>query len=409
MRTPAARWTLVVAAWIALGAAAVFVVHTQNKIAAAAALLRTVDLRAREANAAIADLRAGQQAYVAAGQGVAFWMPKVAATLTAATSALTAFRQSIGSTAAATTLDDATSSLTEFASIDKRARDYINAGQSLMAADVIFTEGSQTIAAASHYVENARQAEHQAFDANEAELRKQQVMAAGSAAVLVALLTLLLAPGGQASDGGELRTDPALNLRTPSSGGDEGVVSHARPASAARPSQPGHPRPAVPRSTVVLKAAADLSTDFGRVRDPDELSRLLARCADMLDASGLVVWAGTTAGGDLQPVLTHGYSHEAVARMPMVPRSADNAAAAAYRTGSMQIVLSRPGGTTGAIVAPILSADGCIGALSAEIKNGGEGSEAVQAVATIVAAHLAGMLAASAAEAPAEPKTAVQA
>ena len=46
-----------------------------------------------------------------------------------------------------------------------------------------------------------------------------------------------------------------------------------------------------------------------------------------------------------------------------------------------------------AIVAPILGADGCLGALSAEIKDGGEASEAVQAVATIVAAHLAGLLA----------------
>jgi hypothetical protein len=154
----------------------------------------------------------------------------------------------------------------------------------------------------------------------------------------------------------------------------------------------------------VLKAAADLATDFGRVRDSDELARLLARCADMMDASGLVVWAGNAAGGDLQPVLAHGYSAESLARLPAVPRSGDNAAAAAYRTGSMQIVLSRPGGTSGAIVAPVMSPDGCIGALSAEIKNGGEGSEAVQAVAAIVASHLSGMLAASAAEStPAEP------
>jgi hypothetical protein len=397
MRSPAARWTLVIAAWIALGTAAYFVVHTQNQIVADAALLRAVDLHARETAGALADLRAGQQAYVAAGQGVAFWMPKVAATTTAATSALAALRKAVSSATAATTLDEAANSLGEFVNVDKRARDYINAGQTLMAADVIFTEANQTLAAAAQYVETARQAEHQAANTSEGELRRAQAMTGAGAAVLVALLVLLLAPAGQESEIGGLRTDPALGLRT-TPGGDEGVVSHARPAPATRPSQPGHPRPAVPRSTVVLKAAADLATDFGRVRDADELARLLARSADMLDASGLVVWAGTTAGADLQPVLAHGYSHEALARMPTVPRSADNAAATAYRTATMQIVLSRPGGTTGAIVAPILSADGCIGALSAEIKNGGEGSEAVQAVATIVSAHLAGMLAASAAE-----------
>jgi hypothetical protein len=92
-------------------------------------------------------------------------------------------------------------------------------------------------------------------------------------------------------------------------------------------------------------------------------------------------------------MLAHGYGAQALSRMPRVPRSADNAAAAAYRTGQMQIVLARPGGNPGALVAPILAADGCIGALSAEIQGGGEASESVQALSTIVAAHLATMLA----------------
>jgi hypothetical protein len=118
----------------------------------------------------------------------------------------------------------------------------------------------------------------------------------------------------------------------------------------------------------------------------------------LLDAAGVVVWMGAAdaAGEKLRPVLAHGYAPQVMARMSAVPCSADNAAAAAYRTGILQIVQSRAGSAAaapGAIVAPILGTDGCIGALSAEIKNGGEGSEAVQAVATIVAAQLAGILA----------------
>ncbi len=50
--------------------------------------------------------------------------------------------------------------------------------------------------------------------------------------------------------------------------------------------------------------------------------------------------------------------------------------------------------SSGAIVAPILGPDGCIGALSAEFR-GAEISEPVQAFAAIVAAQLAGVLAAS--------------
>jgi len=55
-------------------------------------------------------------------------------------------------------------------------------------------------------------------------------------------------------------------------------------------------------------------------------------------------------------------------------------------------------GELGVAVAPILGAQGCIGALSAEIRGGGEASESVQALAAIVAAQLAGVLAAPPAE-----------
>jgi hypothetical protein len=150
-----------------------------------------------------------------------------------------------------------------------------------------------------------------------------------------------------------------------------------------------------------------LCTDFGRVSDLDELKRLLERAADVMDATGLVVWVGDAAGADLRPVIAHGYNAQTLARMPSVPRSADNAAAAAYRTGELQVVHAAPGSSKGAIVAPLLSSDGCIGALSGEIRGGGESSDAVQALAAIFAAQLAGVLT-MAPEAP-ETRTAVQA
>jgi hypothetical protein len=157
-----------------------------------------------------------------------------------------------------------------------------------------------------------------------------------------------------------------------------------------------------------LKTAAELSTDFGRVRDLADLKRLLARVAEIMDATGLVVWLGTASGADLQPIVSHGYSPQVVARMPSVPRTADNAAAAAYRSSSLQKVVKRPGGSTGALVAPIMGSDGCIGALSAETRNGGESAESVQAIAVIVAAHLASVFAATAADSS-NPKAAAQA
>src|SRR5262249_40025632 len=86
---------------------------------------------------------------------------------------------------------------------------------------------------------------------------------------------------------------------------------------------------------------------------------------------------------------------QTVARIPAVPYTADNAAAAAYRTGKLQIVPSRPGSSVkGAIVAPVISMDGCIGVLSAGLRGGGETSDRTPAIAAILAAPLAGGVAA---------------
>jgi hypothetical protein len=169
---------------------------------------------------------------------------------------------------------------------------------------------------------------------------------------------------------------------------------------AMRESSPETSRAATPEETGEpihsLLAAASVCTGFGSARDATDLSRLLADAAGLMEASGLIVWLGTADGGDLRPVLAYGYTEQTLARIPPVPRSADNAAAAAYRSGALQVVVARPGTSAGALVAPMLSADGCIGALTAEFRDRGETLEAVQALATIFAAQLAGALAASA-------------
>ena len=67
--------------------------------------MRAFDLRAREVTDALADLRSAQQAYVAAGQGVAFWMPKVDQTLDAIVSSLSTLHQSATDAAAKRALD----------------------------------------------------------------------------------------------------------------------------------------------------------------------------------------------------------------------------------------------------------------------------------------------------------------
>ncbi len=410
MRSRTARFVVVAFAIIAIAASATFLYRSEKQIARDTLALRAFDLHAREATDALADLRAAQQAYVAAGQGATFWMPKVASTTDAVTTAVRSLRQSAASSNARAALDEAASTINDFADVDKRARDYVKSGQQLMAADVIFTEGTASAAAAGHEVEAARLAEHQAFDETASQARRQEAMALGAAVGigLLALLLLVPVPAEARADETSAPVDGLADEESSARLVPNAQKPHAPElhATAKAAEAPEAPRGPVRSAGPILKAAADLATDVGRARDFRDLERLIARAAEMMDATGLVVWVGNTSGADLRAVLAHGYSPQVLARMPAVPRGGDNAAAAAYRTGSLQIVLSHPGGASGAVVAPILTADGCIGALSAEIRQGGEASESVQALAMIVAAQLANVMVPAAEAAAPETKTA---
>ncbi len=384
MRSTAARLTVAAVAWLALAGAAFFVVRSERQMLDRHAAVREFDRTIREAVDAVAELRAGQQAYVAAGQGVAFWMPKVASTLDSVTGSLNTLRQTASSPSARAAMDDATATLAEFGSIDQRAREYLKSSQQLMAADVIFTEGGETAATAGRQLEAARLAEHQELDAGDAGLRRLEAMVLAGAGGLAALMILVLVP--------RRRPQPEEIAEAPEPAREEKL-------------QPAPAVPARPSGVPALRAAAELCTEFGRVNGVDQLKKLLARAANMMDASGLIVWVGDSAGGDLRAVLAHGYPPNVLSRMPAVSRSDNNAAAAAYRTGQLQIVASRPGGS-GAVVAPLVSADGCIGALTAEIRSGGEVSDSAQALATIFAAQLVTFLAVAPAQQAPAPKIA---
>jgi hypothetical protein len=364
--------------------AAFLLISSEQQIIRETDALRAFDQQARDASAALVDARVGQQAYVAAGQGIDFWFGKTGTAVRAATDGLAALREA-ARPAARTALDQARETVAEFSAIDARARDYLTSGEQLMAGDVIFTEGSDAAATAVRQIETARQAEHQAADGDAAAVRKREIITAGAAAAVVFLLLLLLIPV------------PRPAVAEKAAAAEE--IAHPRLSIAPTgpPATVIAPAPVPPTTNraqgTILKAATAVATEFGRVRDLDELSRVLASAAEVMDATGVMVWIGGAGGADLRPALAHGYSAEMVARIPPVPRSADNAAAAAYRSGTLQIVSSRPGGAPGAVVAPILAADGCIGALSAEIRSGGETSDRTQALAAIFAAHLAGIVA----------------
>jgi hypothetical protein len=397
MQSRAMRLILAAVCCMAGGAAATFLLSSERQITERRVSERAFDQRVRETTAALADLRTAQQAYVAAGQDIPFWMSKVDATADAVANGLLILQQSAMSAASKAALDETAATLREFSTVDMRIRDYIKSGAQLMAADVIFTEGGATAVNAAHQVESALREEHQYLDTLEAARRKEEAQAMAGAVGLAILIVAALALSPRRSDApGDLApiTQIAPDQRSLSTDTDETLLMGRGAPPELKPPVIAQPADVAKRAAApALKAAAQLCTEIGRMSDSEELQSLIGRAADMLDASGLVLWMRTEAGDALRPAVAHGYDSQMVARIPLVPRSANNAAAAAYRSATMQIVLSRPGSGKGAVVAPVLSADGCIGVLSAEIRDGGETSETVQALAAIVAAQLGGVLA----------------
>lgn len=421
MRSPAAKMALGAAAWIVIAASAFFILQSERYLSARRSTVRTFDVVARETSAALVGLKAAQQGYVAPGQGVGFWMSRVDALLNSALTRLEELGKVTATSDARKMLSEASDTLVDLRAIDKRARQYLNTDQTLMAADVVFSEGGETALMAGRQVEAARLAEYTSFDVVEASTRQRQVYAAGGATGLAALIItfLLFAPA---------RVDAAIETSSSIMAGSTSLVAPSvvlppvatapsrtdqtsNTAAATKPAESAPERPTetpevlttplpvspeLPREIVpVLTAAADLCVELNRARDVEQLERLLSRAAEVLDATGLVVWIGTPGAAILRPVLAHGYSPQTLTRMPPVPRNGNNAAAAAFRTGKLQIVLTRPGVSAGALAAPMLTPNGCIGALTAEIKNGGETSDGVQALAAIVASQLSGVLAES--------------
>jgi hypothetical protein len=405
MQSRASRIVLVVVCVCGCAAAAVFVRSVEHTLADRRAGLRDFDQLAREALDALTEVRVAQPAYLALGQGADFWTSKVDVSLPTLKGTLGVLLSSATSAASRAALNQAVAGAAELGNVDGRIRSYLRTGAPLMAADIVFTEGGEAAAATGQHVERARLEEHQAFDRLEADNRKPELAAVGGASALVLLVALILAlvPVKRAVASDDASTSPtriASNAPQPAtmaSSDDDLLLREVDPPPVHVPdvaAPPAGPEPANHVTASAIHSIARICTDIGRAGDPEELKQLLARAAEVLDASGLVLWLGTATGAELRPALAHGYSPEMVSRIPMVPRSSNNATATAYRSGTLQIVLSRPDSPAkGAVVAPVLSADGCVGVLSAEIRDGAESSETVQSLAMIFAAQLAGVVA----------------
>jgi hypothetical protein len=270
---------------------------------------------------------------------------------------------------------------------------------------VIFVESAPMLDKAVIAVDTARGQERVAHALTFESWRRLELIALGIAGAVVLLLMLALVPvphagepaaatGGAAEEavvipkGGGLHVPPDL---------DEGVVRRAQPVAIDAPGAGGvaGARGAAlgalgPAKGPDLDAVADLCSSLARVQDTRELQGLLERTAKAVDATGVIVWMPDGPQGTLRPVLAHGYAPLALSRMGIIHPAADNATATAYRTKSVVIVPAEAL-ATGAVVAPLISSEGCSGAMAIELREGVEATPQLRAVATILAAQLATM------------------
>jgi hypothetical protein len=343
----------------------------------------------------LGDLRAAQQAYVAAGQDRLYWTARVNSHLDTVRSGLENLRQLAITPASIDALDSADGAVTDLERMDGRAREHVDLEQPLMASDLIFTDGLELAARASTNVELARATERTTRNETIRAARSSQATMIATAAGVSVLAVLLLIPMKRAEGPAPFesidaeKTEAVLTDELGLSVEDRKMLD-TLDLNAVDPSPPAADSP---EPVPDLRVAADLCTDLCKVTDTSEFPELLARAAALMNATGVIIWVRDSSGHALRPAIGHGYPARALAQMGSIPEDGNNATAAAYRSARMQVV-ERDDTKSGALAAPLLAANSCVGVLSAELRAGWESSEAVQATAAIMAAQLATLLSA---------------
>jgi hypothetical protein len=310
----------------------------------------------------VADIITSQPAYVVPGQADEPWLKSVSALLDQLTSEAAALKS--------TGLIDSTSALRK---VDASARQNLDRGQDLMAADLILGEGRNTARAILEQVSQLRSQSERSFAGERAALWHQLWVLLGGAAAFCFLGTIL---GISAAKG----------TKTPERAA---AAASSTPQTVAADREPHRPQLDGAHDDV-LSAAAAICTEISRLTTAQGIFPVLARAAAVMDASGIILWM--VSGDQLVAATGHGYDPRMIVRLPPIDRGAENATAAAWRTGKVCTVAGSPM-SNGAVVAPMFLSDTCTGVLAAEVQHGREKEPATSALAALMAAQLAPVVA----------------
>jgi hypothetical protein len=361
------------------------------------------NVAAGQALEALQDLRASLHAYVAPGQGVPFWSRRSEQLLDTLREHLVTLDAAVAPNGAslAETLD----AVDQLAAAERRSREYARRGETLLAGDVVFTEGRDLLAAATEQIHAARTTIAAAHDRRVSALRREQAMLGGAAVLAwIAIALLLVTPA---------KADP---VKDPNAWRDELALTIKKPV----PKEPERTKPAevververvveLVEPGVTLKNLLEVSeicSDMSSLADTGALSGALERAAATLDASGVIIWIASNDGNSLSPVASHGFDEKLVTRIGRIPRESANLTAAAFRE-NVPRVSAATATAPAALAVSLCGPSGPVGVLSAELKPEIPADEARVALATIFAAQLA-TLANPIPSAPAAPAAKVE-
>ena len=200
---------------------------------------------------------------------------------------------------------------------ESRARTHVSRGESLLAGDVIFTEGRDLMAAVSRQLADVTRADAANFDRRAASLRAEQQWLAAAAVGLWLLVAVTLAPPvtkTAVTDPAQWRHDlknslekattvaPATAIAPLGAPADLPLVT---PAEADPVATNVQVEPTVSLTTV--QEVADICAELSTLADPEALQHALERANALLDARGLIVWVAAADAQTLSPVAVSGF------------------------------------------------------------------------------------------------------
>jgi hypothetical protein len=347
---------------------------------------------------ALADFRAAQAGYLAVGQDHAFWIARATDLSGQINGSLTRL-SSPASTASKARYDAARAAMGDLENVDKRARDYVNDGQPLLASDIVFMEGLAAAQRVQSELAAVRGLEATAAEARIVRLARLRFGMTGLVLGFVVLVAFRAA-----------RTPPQAAAEPSSTA--QMIRDLPPPVKAPGPMSPGTAtRVTAPIvvPTVNLPGAAELCVDLARVIDGRDVPALLERAAGVLEAKGVILWVAELGATHLRPSLAFGYADKVLARLGRLPVDSDNVTSLAFRSMRPQSMSGATPGASGAVAVPLVTGAGCIGVLAAETRLVKPPAEVV-AIARIIAAQFSALVGPidAATEAPAPQQASAQ-